>query len=139
MRLQRGFGLLEVVFAVAIVVTALLGLQAAVTGGIDAASSSINRRAARELCRSKLEEVLAGLEEPEGDGEFEDYPGFRWEATREELPLGMAEAQTELVNVITVKVTFPVLAGAVGGEEGGEDTTSELELSGVLWERKPPK
>lgn len=138
--MRRGFSLLEVVFAVAIVVTALLGLQAAVTGGIDSASSSINRRAARELCRGKLEEILAGVETPDNSGEFETYPGFTWESTFEELALGMPETQTEVVKVVTVKVSFPVLQNMqTTGDEPAEDTTADLELTAVLWERQPPK
>ncbi|MCA8924206.1 MAG: prepilin-type N-terminal cleavage/methylation domain-containing protein [Planctomycetes bacterium] len=144
MSARRGFSLLEVVFAVAIVVTALLGLQAAVTGGIDSASSSINRRAARELCRGKLEEILAGVEELEGEGEFENYPNFRWEATLEEQQLGMPETQTETIKLVTVKVTFPVLQGMQGGGGGGDgeeaaDTTDDFELTAVFRERTQPK
>lgn len=135
---RAGFTLMEVVFAVAIVATALLALQATVSGSIRSAGDSINRRAARELCRAKLEEILAGQESPDGGGEVEDRPGFRWSGRSEELQLGMPDAQTETVTVVTVEVTFPVDAdsGGAGGDtgalDGPEAGSDRVRLAGIL-------
>lgn len=144
MRVARsGFGLLEVAFAVMIVSVALLGLNAAVSGGIDSAGDSINRRAARELCRAKLEEILAGAAEAEGGGDFSpDNPSFTWTSRTEELMLGVPDqTQTEKVRVVVVEITFPTSGRAA---EGGEEAPAEGEgkdkitLASVLPEPTQP-
>jgi hypothetical protein len=112
---------MEVVFAVAIVATALAALQATVAGSIESAGTSVNRRAAREACRSKLEEVLLGIESPDGSGELEDRPGFRWTARSEEVQVGAADHQTETIKVVTVEMSFPTFGSGGGG--GGKDSS----------------
>lgn len=124
-RRAAGFTLMEVVFAVAIVATALIALQATVAGSIQSAGSSVNRRAAREECRAKLEEILAGVESPDGGGDFEDRPGFTWSARTEELTVGMPEKATEVVQVVIIEVQFPVFSGGGGGKDGGSSTAEE--------------
>lgn len=122
MRTSRGFTLMEVVFAVAIVATALAALQATVAGSIQSAGSTVNRRAAREECRAKLEEILAGSESPDGGGELEDRPGFKWSARSEEVTVGMPDKASEVVKIVVVEVTFPVFAtSGEGGAAGGAD------------------
>jgi type II secretory pathway pseudopilin PulG len=130
MALRRGgFTLLEVVFAVGIIATALLALMAGVSGSISSAGASINRRAAREVCRAKLEEILAGSEGAEGAGEVEDYPGFRWSSRTDELKIGVADRSTETVKVVTVEVTFPVDSQnqrpAADGSSGSTGSTTD--------------
>lgn len=146
-RARRGFGLMEVVFAVAIVSTALLALQATVSGGIKSAGNSINRRAAREVARAKLEEILAGIEQPESiSGELEERPGFMIDAQVEELMVGVAEAQTETIRVVVVKLTYPITAtgGAQtdefgqGGDVGEESETESITLASVQPVLGPP-
>ncbi|MCO5166163.1 MAG: type II secretion system GspH family protein [Planctomycetes bacterium] len=127
---RGGFTLMEVVFAVAIVATALVALQATVAGSIQSAGTSVNRRAAREVCRAKLEEILAGAESPDGGGELEDRPGFRWSARSEELAVGMPERATEVVTVVVVEVTFPVFSDA-GGAAGGAASSSSSAEAGM--------
>lgn len=125
-RSRRGaFTLMEVVFAVAIVATALIALQATVAGSIQSAGSSVNRRAAREECRAKLEEILAGVASPDGGGDFEDRPGFTWSARTEELTVGMPDKATEVVKVVVLEVQFPVASGGGGGKDGGGSSTVE--------------
>ncbi|MBX3469369.1 MAG: prepilin-type N-terminal cleavage/methylation domain-containing protein [Planctomycetes bacterium] len=126
MSARRGFTLMEVVFAVAIVATALVALQATVAGSIQSAGTSVNRRAAREVCRAKLEEVLAGSESPDGGGDLEDRPGFRWSARSEELTVGMPERGTEVVVVVIVEVTFPAFSEGAGGGAAGGGASSSL-------------
>ncbi len=126
----RGFSLLEVVFAVTIVAVALIGLQATVSGSILAAGDSINRRAARELARAKLEEIIAqaaaGRDEADGSGSFEEYPEFNWSSRSDEVTVG-AEGSTATVRVVLLELTFPVEASEAGGE--GRDT---IKLASVL-------
>lgn len=136
----RGFSLLEVVFAVTIVAVALLGLQATVSGSILSAGDSINRRAARELARAKLEEILAkaamGEDESSGSGTFEEYPSFNWSAHTEEVQVGAPDAPGGVVRVVTLQLSFPVEATEEGEQSGGEAGTATIELSSVLPE--PP-
>jgi len=129
---RAGFSLMEVVFAVAIVSTALLALQAVVTGGIGSAGNSVNRRAARELARAKLEQILAGEESAEGSGEVEERPQFRWTARTEELLLGVADNQTESVRLVIVTLEFPI--DETSSEEGApvEESKDEIVLATVL-------
>lgn len=136
-RAGRGFGLLEVAFAVMIVSIALLGLNAAVSGAIDTAGDSINRRAAREQCRAKLEEILAGTLAPEGAGEVDGYLGFNWTSRTEELMVGVPDQNpTEKVKVVIVELTFPT-SGRGGDEDAGGESTDKITLASVLPE--PPQ
>ena len=144
MSARRGFGLMEVVFAVAIVSTALLALQATVSGGIKSAGNSVNRRAAREVARAKLEEILAGIEQPETvSGELEDHPGFSVDARVEELMVGVPEAQSETIRIVTVELTYPITSIGGGGDEfddgGGDDAETEtIKLASVVPVPGPP-
>ena len=138
-RRARGFTLLELVFAVTIVATALLGLQAAVSGAILSAGDSVNHRAARESARVKLEEILAGILAPEGGGSIEDMPNFEWTSRVEELQIGMPEAQSVTVKVVTLELSFPVESGGDGdGGGGGGGGRETIRLASVLpLERAP--
>jgi prepilin-type N-terminal cleavage/methylation domain-containing protein len=152
---RRAFTLLEVVFAVVIIATALLGLQATVAGSIRSAGNSINRRAAREECRQKLEEVLAGTIEATDAGELPDRPNFKWAVRTEEVQVGAGETKSEVVRVVTVEMQFPAdsetgpeddaggarppatsgatgAAGAGGGPTDNGDGTQTLSLSSIL-------
>lgn len=146
-RSRRGFGLLEVAFAVMIVSVALLGLNAAVSGAIDSAGDSIHRRAAREQCRAKLEEILAGTIPPEGGGALEDYPEFNWTSRTEELTLGVPDYASEKVKVVIVEMEFPASgegaaadgageAAPAGGTEAGKE---KITLASILPEEAPPQ
>lgn len=141
MSARRGFGLMEVVFAVAIVSMALLALQATVSGGIKSAGNSVNRRAARELARAKLEEVLAGIEAPETlGGELEDHPGFVLDAQVEEVMIGVPDAaQTESIRIVTVQLRYPITAIRPAGSDdlgagagGDEDETETIKLASIM-------
>jgi prepilin-type N-terminal cleavage/methylation domain-containing protein len=103
---RGGFTLLELLLALVIVATALVGLGAAVSSGIASAAESINQRAAREACRAKLEGVITGSE-PSGGGPIDGHDGFNWTVTKDEKTTGAADAPTEKYVVVTVTVTFP--------------------------------
>jgi hypothetical protein len=129
---------MEVVFAVAIVSTALLALQATVSGGIQSAGNSINRRAAREVARAKLEEILAGVTAPEAaGGEIEDRPGFTLDARVEELMVGVPEAQSESIKIVVVELTYPITSirpssGELADTGDDEEPTETIKLASVL-------
>jgi hypothetical protein len=111
---SNGFTLLEVIFAVGITATALLALQATCSGAILSAADSIRRRAARSMARSKLEEIIVGVVNPDEGGSFEDNPEFTWTATSEELGIGMPDSGTEKVLVVKLEVSFPIETGETG-------------------------
>lgn len=137
MRASRGFTLLEVVLAVTIVATALLTLQATVSGSVNTAGASINRRAAREACRAKLEEVLAGITGPDGGGDFEELPGFKWTASTEERQVGAGEQKAEVLRIVKVEVEFPDEPrrqddGKAGASMDDEAARGKVTLSAIL-------
>jgi prepilin-type N-terminal cleavage/methylation domain-containing protein len=133
-RRRRGFTLLEVMAAVFIISGALLFLQAAVSGALLSSANSVNRRAARELCRQKIE-LVAGVETATGEsatngeaGEDETY-GFKWSIAREERLIGASDQQTEKYIQVTVKVEYPV-------ETNDESKTESYSISTAI---PPPK
>ena len=105
-RASRGFTLLELLLALAIVGTALVGLGAAVSQGIGSAAESINQRAAREACRAKLEGIVTGGETSAG-GMIDGHESFTWSVTRDERTTGAADSPVEKYVVVTVTVNFP--------------------------------
>lgn len=141
MRRAAGFTLLEVMFAMGIMATSLLALMAGVSGSISSAGASINRRAAREACRAKVEEILVGAESPEGGGEVDGYPGFRWTARTDELKIGVAERSSETVKVVTVEVTFPSdgQRPADGASTPSEDGLETIKIASVLPPEEQPQ
>lgn len=137
-RRRAGFGLLEVMFAITIVAVALVGLQATVNGAILTSGDSVNRRAGRELARSKMEEILARASlgdtgQAEGGGEFDDFPEFRWSSKVEDVDVG-PEGQTESIKLVHLQVSFPVIAGEA--DDGGESRET-VKLDAVLPEPAP--
>ena len=102
-RATRGFTLLELVFAVAIIATALIGLQAAMGGAIIAAGDSVYQRGARELAVAKMEEALAGIE----DGIEVPEPYTATSPDYSELQIGMPDDMSQTVRIVTITVTFP--------------------------------
>lgn len=138
---RAGFTLLEIMFAITIFATAILTLMAGVSGAIQSASGSINRRAAREVCRAKVEEILAGAESPEGSGQVEEYPGFAWTSRVEELKVGVADRTTETVKVVTVEVTFPVDSQnkSDGSTSDAGEGMESIKIASVLPPEDPPQ
>ncbi len=129
-RARSGFTLLEVMCAVVITATALVAMQATVSGAITSAGDSINHRAGRELARAKMEEILVEIIPPDGSGGFDDYPGFTWSARTVEQTIGTDESSGEIIRVVILQVSYPIEAGgdpAIG--EGGRET---IELVSVL-------
>jgi prepilin-type N-terminal cleavage/methylation domain-containing protein len=113
---ERGFTLLEVLLALLITATAIAMLQAISNGSLKDAAETGKVRVAKMLLRSKLEEILAGIETGTG-GEFEGYPGYSWEAREEELQAG----EQESVRAIEVTIRYPTLRGAGNAVEGDLD------------------
>src|SRR5689334_1099187 len=122
-RRRRGFTLMEVMLAVFIVSVALLALQAVISGGLMSAGNSVTRRAARELCRRKLETAVATDDTSPTSGSDETY-GFRWSIDRQEQLVGVgANGQpSEKVWIVVAKVDYTV---DTADGSGGSDTKQE--------------
>lgn len=136
---RRGFSLLEIVFAVTIAATALIGLQAAQTGALNSAANSINQRAARELARAKLEEILVGAASPDGSGTFENYPNFNWTSRTEDLQVGLTDqGMVQTVKVVIFELTYPQWSrenqppGSETPTTDGEPDRETIRLSSIL-------
>jgi type II secretion system protein I len=76
----RGFTLLEVLIAVAILGSAFAVILGTVNRNLILASDSKNLTIAEELIQTKITEIeLEGFPESrEEEGEFEEAPGFKW-------------------------------------------------------------
>lgn len=125
-RRRRGFTLLELLLTLVIIATCLVALGASVSTGISSAADSINQRAAREICRAKLEEAIASGE-TSGGGQVENYPGFQYNLTSEEKTVGAADSPTEKYLVLTCTVSFPQdnpSPGASGATSGSSQAGS---------------
>ena len=135
LRGSAGFTLLEVMLAVAIIATALLSLQTIVSGGLLAALTTVNRRAAREVCRERLEAIVADEAGASNDRGEDPVHGFKWSAAREERTVGAADTPIEKVVVVTVKVEYPVERPEPGG--GSAEQMQTYELSTIVAAPKP--
>lgn len=98
----RGFTLLELMVAIAILAGALLAVMQIVTQGLSTTQAAQDRVLAMELAEQKLAELMLQPEpEPgEEEGEFgELYPRFRW---RSEI----SETELEGLYRLVVEVTW---------------------------------
>ena len=77
-----GFTLLEVLAALMIAAVCLTWLLQSQSASIEGAGRTRDLRQATLLAGAKLRELAAGIE-PGQAGEFEERPGWRWEAVRE--------------------------------------------------------
>lgn len=102
---ERGFTLLEVVVAVAILGASLAILLGAVNKNLILASRSKNLSIASSLAQQKLGEIeLKGYPEiGEEQGVFEESPGFTWHLTV--LPYNIEQLGAE-IRVVILAVTW---------------------------------
>ena len=101
---EKGFTLLEVVIAVAIIGVALMMLLSAVNRNLDVAGKSRDAQIAALLAQQMLSEIeMEGFPNiREEEGKFEDYPGFEWFLTVLPYNLSMVETNIRIVNVLIV-------------------------------------
>ncbi|HEX3033700.1 MAG TPA: type II secretion system protein [Thermodesulfobacteriota bacterium] len=102
---NRGFTLLEVLVAVAILGSAFAVILGAVNRSLVLASDSKNLAIAEALVQTKLAEIeLEGFPEPrEEKGEFAEAPGFKWSLTVK--PLNVPGLNTE-IRVVHLVITW---------------------------------
>ena len=107
---SRGFTLLEVMVAVAILAIALVAILKANLQSLDSLTEIREQTTASMLAASKLAEIeaIGAANWTELEGDFgEDYPGFSWQ---------VASAPTELESLVRVTVIVQ-RTGSSSGEE----------------------
>ena len=108
---NRGFSLIESVFALAVTDTALVWLVSASRYAVEATAVSSARTRAVTLAASLAEEMQRGvLRASSGEGAFEGMPAFRWKAD-------VASVQANAAPVRCRDVTLSVFYLGVGGAE----------------------
>lgn len=111
---SRGFTLLELIVAIAILAVALFGVMQAVTQGINSSIVSRERARAVELAELKLTELRLdpALEPGVNDGDFGDeQPDWTWTSE-------VTETELESLLLLRVTVTWP---------HGGQSRSVEVE------------
>ena len=110
---NKGFTLLEVMVAVALIAIALTTLLASQSQRVSFANSAKFETMAALLAQSKMSElVLQGVDTVSGDsGDFgEDYPGYAWEATVSDFSIEGADAVSDYLKQIDLTVTWGVFS-----------------------------
>ena len=102
---QKGFTLVEVIIAVAIMGAALAILLGSVNRNLMQASLSKNQSIAQTLAQQKMSEIeLDGYPQVgEEQGPFEEFPGFYWFVRV--LPYDIEQLGTE-IRIVIVDVTW---------------------------------
>jgi uncharacterized protein (TIGR02598 family) len=138
MRRRAGFTLMEVMLAVAIISVALMSLQSVIAGGLLSAGNSVNRRAARELCRRTLETAVATDESSPTSG-TDQTTGLHWSLDRQEQTVGVgANSQpSEKIWIVTAKVDYTV--DAPDGSGGSTSKEESVILTTVMPDKDQPQ
>lgn len=102
---KSGFTLLEVLVAVVILGSTLAVLLGTVNRNLVLASDSKNLSIARMLAQNKISEVeLAGYpSDTNEEGEYEDFPGFKWYLSV--VPLNISSLETD-IKIVKLLVTW---------------------------------
>lgn len=102
---KSGFTLLEVLVAVVILGSTLAVLLGTVNRNLVLASDSKNLSIARMLAQNKMSEIeLAGYpSDTNEEGEYEDFPGFKWYLSV--VPLNISSLETD-IKIVKLLVTW---------------------------------
>lgn len=97
-----GFTLLEVLIAVVILGSSLAVLLSSVNRNLVLASDSKNLSIARMLAQNRMSEIqLEGYPViTEEEGEFEEYPGFKWYLSVTPLQISALETDIRVVRML---------------------------------------
>ncbi len=99
---SSGFTLLEVLVAVVILGSTLAVLLGSVNRNLVLASDSKNLSIARMLAQNKISEIeLRGYpENTNEEGEFEDFPGFKWYLSVAPLSISSLDTDIKIVKLL---------------------------------------
>jgi general secretion pathway protein I len=110
---SRGFTLLEVMIAVAILAIALVTLLGSQSQSVSFAHSAKFETMAALLAQSKMSEItIQAADSLSSDsGDFgEDYPGYTWEATVSDVSYEGLDAISDYLKQIDLAVTWGTLS-----------------------------
>jgi general secretion pathway protein I len=104
-----GFTLLEVMVAMAIIAIALTAVLGSQSQGVSLASEAKFNTTAPLLAQSKIAEieVAEAVDLSGGSGDFgEDFPGYTWEFSVEDIVFEKPENVSDLLKQIDLKVSW---------------------------------
>jgi len=109
---NKGFTLLEVMIAVALMAIALVTLLGSQSQSVSFANSAKFETMAALLAQSKMSEIL--IQDADSlssdSGNFgDDYPGYAWEATVSDISIEGLDAISAYLKQIDITVTWGVL------------------------------
>ena len=110
---NRGFTLLEVMIAVALIAVALVTLLGSQSQSVSFANSAKFEIMAALLAQSKMSEItIQDADSLSSDsGDFgDDYPGYAWEATVSDVSIEGVEAISDYLKQIDLTVTWGVFS-----------------------------
>jgi len=110
---NKGFTLLEVMVAVALIAIALTTLLASQSQSVSFANSAKFETMAALLAQSKMSEIV--IQETDSlssdSGDFgDDYPGYAWDVTVSNISLEMDDAISDYLKQIDLTVTWGVFS-----------------------------
>jgi len=109
----KGFTLLEVMIAVAIIAIALTTLLGSQSQSVSFANSAKFETMAALLARSKMSEIeMQGKDTLASDsGDFgDDYPGYAWEVAVSDISIGEAFNISDYLKQVDLTVTWGVFS-----------------------------
>ena len=110
---NRGFTLLEVMIAVALIAIALVTLLGSQSQSVSFANSAKFETMAALLAQSKMSEmtIQAADSLSSDSGNFgDDYPGYAWEATVSDISLEGMDTISDYLKQIDLTVTWGVFS-----------------------------
>ena len=126
---SSGFTLIEILLALVIVSSSLVLLGAAMSSGIGAAADAINQRAAREACRTLLEQAIANGE-TSGGGPVPGHAQLTYQLTREQKMAGAMDSPDEKYDILTVTVSYP--SDSAPSQPGQSTGTGQIKFSTIV-------
>lgn len=113
-RCRTGFSLLEVMLATSILLACLIVLGELASVGRRHARDAEQLTAAQLLCRSRLNEILAGAAplESQAAGEAPELPGWSWKVQVEQLGrYGLSSVTVTVERVVPAALETPTAGG----------------------------
>ena len=108
---DKGFTLLEVMIAVALIAIALTTLLGSQSQSVSFANSAKFETMAALLAQSKMSEIAVQDRDElnSGSGDFgEDYPGYAWEVTVSDISIEGVENISDYLKQVDLTVTWGV-------------------------------
>ena len=110
---NKGFTLLEVMIAVALIAIALTTLLGSQAQSVSFANSAKFETMAALLAQGKMSEITMQTAESlsSDSGDFgDDYPGYGWESTVSDVSIEGLDAITDYLKQIDIRITWGVFS-----------------------------